>query len=50
LFERLLVAKPENVAGAPCVKVIIDFTSEAQEIDAFEPDQVFSRGGHGGEA
>ncbi len=47
LFERLLAAKPENVAGTPCVKVIIDFASEAEEIDAFEPDQVFARDGHG---
>lgn len=50
LFERLLVAKPENVAGAPCVKVIIDFTSKAEEIEVFEPDRVFSGGGYSGEA
>lgn len=40
LFERMLVAKPENMAGAPCVKVIIDFTTEAQEVAVFEPDEL----------
>jgi 2-epi-valiolone-7-phosphate 1-reductase len=43
IFERLLSADPENIAGAPGVKVIIDFTGEAQEPEVFDPQRLFSR-------
>lgn len=43
LFEHLLAADPQNIAGAPGVKVIIDFTKGGEEIDAFEPQRWFSR-------
>lgn len=49
IFEQLLAADPQNVVGEPCVKVIIDFTSEVQAIDVFEPHQLFSRGSQGTE-
>lgn len=39
MFEHLLAANPENknIQGAPCAKVIIDFTREEQEIEVFDP-------------
>jgi len=42
IFEHLLAAEPRNVEGEPCVKVIIDFTEETQEIDVFEPLHLLS--------
>ncbi len=47
IFEQLLAAEPQNIAGEPGVKVLIDFTSEAQEIAVFEPHRVFARSGQG---
>jgi threonine dehydrogenase-like Zn-dependent dehydrogenase len=46
IFEHLLTDGPQNVAGEPCIKVIIDFTSDLQETNVFEPDQVNSKGVH----
>jgi threonine dehydrogenase-like Zn-dependent dehydrogenase len=43
LFEHLLQADPQPIAGAPGVKVIIDFTKEGEEIEAFEPQWWFSQ-------
>jgi threonine dehydrogenase-like Zn-dependent dehydrogenase len=40
IFANLLADEPQNIAGEPCVKVIIDFTSEAEEISVFHPDQL----------
>jgi hypothetical protein len=37
MFEHLLAADPQNIAGAPGVKVIIDFTKEGPEVEAYEP-------------
>ncbi len=42
VFEHLLAFDPQNVAGEPCVKVIIDFTTEFHEIVVFQPHQSFS--------
>ena len=42
MVENLLAAEPQNVAGVPCVKVIIDFTTEAEELEVFEPHRLFS--------
>ena len=40
IFANLLADEPQNIAGEPCVKVIIDFTSEDGEISVFQPDQL----------
>ncbi len=37
MFEHLLAAHSQSIAGAPAVKVVIDFTSEADELEVFEP-------------
>ena len=47
MFEHLLATKPQNIRGMPCVKVLIDFTSEGEEIDVLEPHRVFSSGVQG---
>ncbi len=39
VFERLLAADPQDIVGAPGVKVIIDFTNERAEVEAFEPQR-----------
>lgn len=43
VFGHLLAAEPQNIAGAPGVKVIIDFTNEVQEIEVFDPHRLFSK-------
>jgi threonine dehydrogenase-like Zn-dependent dehydrogenase len=43
MFEHLLAADPPNMAGAPPVKVILDFTSEGEEVAAFDPQRWFPR-------
>jgi hypothetical protein len=35
LFEHLLAADPQNIAGAPGVKVIMDFTHTGEEIEVY---------------
>jgi 2-epi-valiolone-7-phosphate 1-reductase len=42
IFEQLLAAESQRMAGEPCVKVIIDFTKERQEIEGFELQRLFS--------
>ena len=37
VFEHLLAVDSQNIAGVPGVKVIIEFTNEGEEIEAFEP-------------
>lgn len=40
MFRHLLAGgEPQNVAGAPAVKVIIDFTTEDERIEAFDPQR-----------
>jgi threonine dehydrogenase-like Zn-dependent dehydrogenase len=39
LFERLLANDPQDIVGVPAVKVIIDFTNERAEVEAFEPQR-----------
>ena len=40
IFAHLLADDQRAVAGEPCVKAIIDFTSEDGEISVFYPDQM----------
>ncbi len=40
IFAHLLAENPQNIAGEPCVKVIIDFTSEDEEMNVFQPRSV----------
>ena len=47
IFEQFLAAEPQNIGCEPCVKVIIDFTSEVPRIDVFDPHRLFSRGTQG---
>lgn len=44
IFEHLLAGETHDVAGVPRVKVVIDFTREDQEIEAFEPHQFVQDG------
>lgn len=43
VFEHRMAATRHDLAGEPFVKVIIDFTSEGQEIEVFQPEQSISR-------
>jgi hypothetical protein len=43
IFAHLLADDQRNVAGEPCVKAIIDFTSEDEQITVFHPDQLSAR-------
>jgi threonine dehydrogenase-like Zn-dependent dehydrogenase len=40
IFAHLLADDQRDIAGEPCVKAIIDFTSEDEEITVFHPDQL----------
>lgn len=40
IFEALLATEPQSKPGAPYVKVIIDFTTEDQEVEEFEPEHL----------
>lgn len=40
IFAHLLAGHQQNIAGEPCVKAIIDFTAEGEEIAVFRPDQL----------
>src|SRR6185437_2672330 len=40
IFAHLLTDDQRDIAGEPCVKAIIDFTSEDDEISVFHPDQL----------
>jgi threonine dehydrogenase-like Zn-dependent dehydrogenase len=43
VFEYLLAAEQQSIAGAPGIKVIVDFTSEAEEITLFDPQRLFAK-------
>ena len=40
IFAHLLADSTENIVGEPCVKAIIDFPTEGEEIAVFRPDQL----------
>jgi threonine dehydrogenase-like Zn-dependent dehydrogenase len=44
MFAHLLATNPQNIAGAPGVKVIVDFTRAGEEIEAFDPQRWFPSG------
>ncbi len=47
VFAHLLADQPRTIAGAPRVKVIIDFTQESEEIAVFEPQRQLARQAEG---
>jgi 2-epi-valiolone-7-phosphate 1-reductase len=42
MFRHLLAGEQQNIAGAPAVKVIIDFTTEDEQIQTFELERWLS--------